>query len=130
MINECWHAVWILPERQQVRASRARLQLARSTLAATLILWTSAQPSAATEKGSRLPCSTLRDSEQSLNLSIKNGELASQGRLWRLAPDKLTARDVVGRKPEVELREEKLTSVPETMSFPSFSISIYSFPVQ
>jgi len=70
------------------------------------------------------------DSEQSLKLAIRGAKLASEGNLWRMAPAKVTAVNVVGQKPEVEVQEQGLTSVPETMSLPPFSISIYSFPVQ
>ncbi|MGB2634306.1 MAG: hypothetical protein WAM58_10255 [Candidatus Acidiferrum sp.] len=70
------------------------------------------------------------DSQQSLNLTINGTKVASQGHLWRMAPDKLTAVNIVGQKPEVEVQEQELTPVPDTMSLPPFSISIYSFPVQ
>jgi alpha-L-arabinofuranosidase len=70
------------------------------------------------------------DSQQSLNLTINGTKVASQGHLWRMAPDKLTAVNIVGQKPEVEVQGQELTSVPDTMSLPPFSISIYSFPVQ
>ena len=70
------------------------------------------------------------DSQQSLNLIINGTNVASQGHLWRMAPDKLTAVNIVGQKPEVEVQEQELSSVPDTMSLPPFSISIYSFPLQ
>jgi alpha-N-arabinofuranosidase len=70
------------------------------------------------------------DSEQQLKLTINGAKLGSQGHLWRMAPDKLTAVNIVGQKPEVEVQEQGLTSVPDTMSLPPFSISIYSFPMQ
>jgi len=70
------------------------------------------------------------DSEQSLKLTINSAKLASQGHLWRMAPDKVTATITVGQKPEVEVQELGLASVPDTMSVPPFSVSIYSFPVQ
>ncbi len=70
------------------------------------------------------------DSEQSLKLAINGARLASQGHLWRMAPTKVTAVNIVGQKPEVEVQEQGLNSVPDTVSLPPFSISIYSFPVQ
>ena len=70
------------------------------------------------------------DSGQSLKLVIRGAKLASEGNLWRMAPAKVTAVNVVGQRPEVEVQEQGLKSVPETMSLPPFSISIYSFPVQ
>ena len=70
------------------------------------------------------------DSEQSLKLTINGTKLANRGRLWRMAPTKVSAVNIVGQKPEVEVQEQGLTSVPDTVSLPPFSISIYSFPMQ
>lgn len=70
------------------------------------------------------------DSEQSLKLAINGARLASRGHLWRMAPTKVTAVNIVGQKPEVEVQEQELTSLPDNVSLPPFSISIYSFPVQ
>jgi alpha-L-arabinofuranosidase len=70
------------------------------------------------------------DSEQSLKLTINGTKLANRGRIWRMAPTKVSAANIVGQKPEVEVQEQGLDSVPDSMSLPPFSISIYSFPVQ
>jgi alpha-N-arabinofuranosidase len=70
------------------------------------------------------------DSEQRLKLSIHGTKLASQGYLWRMVPSTVDATIVVGQKPAVEVQEQGLASVPDTMSVPPFSISIYSFAVQ
>ena len=70
------------------------------------------------------------DSEQSLKLTINGTKLANPGRLWRMAPTKVSAANIVGQKPEVEVQEQGLTSVPDTVFLPPFSISIYSFPMQ
>ncbi len=70
------------------------------------------------------------DSEQHMNLSISGTKLSSQGHLWRMAPSSVDATIVVGQKPGVEVEEQELTSVPDAMSVPPFSVNIYSFPVQ
>ncbi len=70
------------------------------------------------------------DSEQSVKLTFNNAKIASKGHVWRMAPDKVTATITVGQKPEVEVQEQALASVPDTMSIPPFSVSIYSFPEQ
>ncbi len=70
------------------------------------------------------------DSEQPLKLAINGVKLASQGHLWRMAPSSVDATVVVGQKPEVEVEEQGLTSVPDAMTVPAFSVNIYSFPVQ
>jgi alpha-N-arabinofuranosidase len=68
------------------------------------------------------------DSEQRLKLSINGAKLSSQGHLWRMAPAAVDATISVGQKPGVEVQEQELTSVPDTMAVPPFSVSIYSFP--
>jgi len=70
------------------------------------------------------------DSEQHLKLSINGAKLTSQGHLWRMAPSSVDATITVRKKPEVEVEEQGLTSLPETMSVPPFSVNIYSFAVQ
>jgi alpha-N-arabinofuranosidase len=70
------------------------------------------------------------DSEQHLKLSINGAKLSSQGHLWRMAPASVDATITVGQKPGVEVEEQQLSSVPDTMSVPPFSVSIYSFAVQ
>ena len=70
------------------------------------------------------------DSEQSLKLTVNGVTLASEGHLWRMAPANVTATNTVGQRPEVEVQEQRLVSVPDAMSVPPFSVSIYSFPVQ
>jgi len=69
------------------------------------------------------------DSEQSLKLAIGGAKLTSQGHLWRMAPASVTVTNTVGQKPEVEVHEEQLISVPHAISVPPFSVTIYSFPV-
>jgi len=70
------------------------------------------------------------DSEQHMKLSINGAKLLSQGHLWRMAPSSVNATITVGKKPEVAVEEQGLTSMPETISVPPFSVNIYSFPVQ
>jgi alpha-N-arabinofuranosidase len=47
-----------------------------------------------------------------------------------MAPSSVDATITVGQKPEVEVDEKDLTSVPDAMTVPPFSVNIYSFPVQ
>jgi alpha-L-arabinofuranosidase len=70
------------------------------------------------------------DSEQHLELSIKGVKLSSQGHVWRMAPPLIEAKIPVGEKPGVGVREQTLTSVPDTITAPPFSVSISSFPCQ
>ena len=70
------------------------------------------------------------DSEQRLDLSIQGTRLANEGHLWRMAPASIDATITVGEKPGVEVQDQGLASVPDTISVPPFSVNIYSFAVQ
>jgi len=70
------------------------------------------------------------DSEQRLKLSVSGARLSGRGHLWRMAPPKVDATITVGQEPGVQVDQSELTSVPDTMSVPPFSVSLYSFPVQ
>ena len=70
------------------------------------------------------------DSEQQLQLAINGVKLASPGHLWRMAPSSVDATIAVGQKPGVEVQEQELTSTPDVMPVPPFSVNIYSFAVK
>ena len=70
------------------------------------------------------------DSVQQLQLAINGVKLASQGHLWRMAPSSVEATIAVGQKPGVEVQEQELTSTPNAMAIPPFSVNIYSFAVK
>lgn len=70
------------------------------------------------------------DSEQPLKLVITGATLSGHGHLWRMAPTSVDATITVGQKPGVEVEERQMTSVPNSLAVPPFSVNIYSFPVQ
>jgi alpha-N-arabinofuranosidase len=70
------------------------------------------------------------DSEQQLKLTINGVKLASRGRLWRMAPTSIDAAIIVGQKPGVAVQQAELTSVPDAITVPPFSVNIYSFVVE
>lgn len=70
------------------------------------------------------------DAEQHLNLSIHGTKLAQHGHLWRLAPQTLDAINEVGKKPDVVIEEQDLTTVPDAMAVAPFSVTIYAFAVE
>jgi hypothetical protein len=47
-----------------------------------------------------------------------------------MAPSSVEATITVGQKPGVEVQEQELTSTPNAMTVPPFSVNIYSFAVQ
>jgi alpha-N-arabinofuranosidase len=70
------------------------------------------------------------DAEQQLQLAINGVKLSSHGRVWRMTPSSVDATITVGQKPGVEVQEQELTSTPNAMAVPPFSVSIYSFAAQ
>jgi alpha-N-arabinofuranosidase len=70
------------------------------------------------------------DSEQRVKLSIKGVKLLSQGHLWRMAPASVDAMITVDQKPGVEVQEQALISVPDTISVLPFSVNIYSLAIE
>jgi alpha-N-arabinofuranosidase len=65
------------------------------------------------------------ESEQTIDLSYRGVRLAGAGTRWRMAPDSLDARIVVGQAPHVRVEEEAVTRVPARVTFPPFSVTLY-----
>jgi alpha-N-arabinofuranosidase len=70
------------------------------------------------------------DSEESIQLKINGTKLASAGKLWRMAPNKIDATVQVDKTPEVQVEEQSLGSLPDVVTVRPFSVNIYSYPVQ
>jgi len=70
------------------------------------------------------------DSAQQMSMEIHGTKLSSTGHLWRMAPASVEATITPGQKPGVEVEEQMLNSLPDTVSVPPFSVNIYSFAVQ
>ncbi len=70
------------------------------------------------------------DAEQSIKLTLAGAKLADTGKLWRMAPDSINATVVVDKKPEVQVEEQSLGALPETLTVRPFSVNIYSYPLQ
>ena len=70
------------------------------------------------------------ESERTLDLSFQGVRLAGTGTRWRMAPDSLDARIVVGETPQVRVEEEPVTRVPASPTFPPFSVTLYRLTVR
>jgi alpha-N-arabinofuranosidase len=70
------------------------------------------------------------DSAQSIKLNIDGAKLASSGHLYRMAPDSIDATVQVDKKPEVQVDEETLGTLPGSITVRPFSVNVYSYPVQ
>jgi alpha-N-arabinofuranosidase len=67
---------------------------------------------------------------QTLDLSFQGVRLVGSGTRWRMAPDSLNARIVVGEAPQVRVEEEPVTSLPQRSTFPPFSVTLYRLTVR
>lgn len=70
------------------------------------------------------------DSIQTLDLAFEGVELAGDGTLWRMAPESLDARNLVGQEPEVEVEQETVDHIPDRETFAPQSVTIYRLPVK
>jgi alpha-N-arabinofuranosidase len=70
------------------------------------------------------------DAAQPLSLTVAGVKLTAQGKLYRMAPEKVDAVVAVGKTPEVQVEESALGAMPESITAPPFSVSIYSYRVQ
>jgi alpha-N-arabinofuranosidase len=70
------------------------------------------------------------ESEQTLDLSFQGVRLAGGGTRWRMAPERLDARIVVGEAPEVRVEEAPVARVPARETFPPFSVTLYRLAVR
>jgi alpha-N-arabinofuranosidase len=70
------------------------------------------------------------DTEQGIRIAINGTRLASAGKLWRMAPDSIDATVQVDKKPEVQVEEQTLGALPDTITVRPFSVNIYSYPVK
>jgi alpha-N-arabinofuranosidase len=65
------------------------------------------------------------ETDQRLNLHLKGVSLSGKGRLWRMAPQSLNAKIVVGQKPEVEVEQQEFDSIPASVVIAPISVTIY-----
>ncbi|HKO18518.1 MAG TPA: alpha-L-arabinofuranosidase C-terminal domain-containing protein, partial [Acidobacteriaceae bacterium] len=64
---------------------------------------------------------------QSLNLHLEGVRLGSEAQMWRMTGPSPDAANVLGKPPEVDVKEESLSSLPETVSIAPASITVYRF---
>jgi alpha-N-arabinofuranosidase len=70
------------------------------------------------------------NSKQNIKIAIAGTKLAGSGKLWRMAPDSIDATVQVDKKPEVQVEEQMLGKLPETITVRPFSVNIYSYPIE
>lgn len=64
---------------------------------------------------------------QSLNLRIDGVQLAGGAKMWQMTGPNPDAANLIDKQPEVDVHEEALPSVPETLSIAPASITVYRF---
>lgn len=70
------------------------------------------------------------DAAQPLALSVTGVQLGGRGKLYQMAPDKVDAVLALGKTPEVRVEEKPLTSLPNSITVPPFSVNLYVYPVE
>jgi len=60
----------------------------------------------------------------SVNLHVEGVRLAAEGKMWQMTGKSPDAENVLGKPPEVEVKEA-LSSVPETLTITPASITVY-----
>ncbi len=69
-------------------------------------------------------------SQQSIQIALNGTKLASSGHLYRMAPDSIDATVAVDKKPEVQIEDQLLGPLPDTVTVRPFSVNIYSYAVE
>lgn len=64
---------------------------------------------------------------QLLNLHVEGLQLAAGAKMWQMTGPSPDAANVLGKKPEVEITENSLSTFPQTISIPPVSIGIFRF---
>ena len=70
------------------------------------------------------------DSQQSIQIALNGAELASSGHFYRMAPDSIDATVAVDKRPEVQVEDQLLGPLPDTVTVRPFSVNIYSYAVK
>ena len=70
------------------------------------------------------------DSQQNIQIALSGEKLASSGHLYRMAPDSIDATVAVDKKPEVQVEDQLLGRLPDTVTVRPFSVNIYSYAVE
>ncbi len=70
------------------------------------------------------------EAEERLNLSVSGVRLTGAGRVWFMAPASVSATNVVGLPPQVEVQEREVNMTASAMAIAPISVNIYQFPVR
>jgi alpha-N-arabinofuranosidase len=70
------------------------------------------------------------NSQQNIQIALNGAKLASSGHLYRMAPDSIDATVAVDKKPEVQIEDQLLGPLPDTVTVRPFSVNIYSYAVE
>jgi alpha-L-arabinofuranosidase len=70
------------------------------------------------------------DAQQSIQIAVNGAKLAGSGHLYRMAPNSIDATVAVDKKPEVQIEDQLLGPLPDTVTVRPFSVNIYSYAVE
>jgi len=69
------------------------------------------------------------DSAQKFNLNVDGTRLEGPSTQWQLSGSSMTADNLVGKPPQVQVKEIPMANVPETITVAPATVDIYRFPV-
>jgi alpha-N-arabinofuranosidase len=70
------------------------------------------------------------DSQQSVQIALNGTRLTGSGHLYRMAPDSIGATTAVDKTPEVQIEDQLLGPLPDTLTVRPFSVNIYTYLIE
>ncbi len=70
------------------------------------------------------------EEEKTFTVRIGGAKLRGQGKLYQIAPSGLNSANEAGKEPAVRIAESEQSAIPETVSAPPVSVSLYEFEVE
>jgi alpha-N-arabinofuranosidase len=70
------------------------------------------------------------DTEQRIKIVVNGARLAGSGHVYRMAPESIDATASVDKRPEVQVEDQTLGPLSDTVTVRQFSVNIYSYSVQ
>jgi len=70
------------------------------------------------------------DQQQELVFDTQSTQLAGTGQVWLIANSDPMAYNEPGKKPQVVIEQEQVSSISDRLAVPAFSISLYKLPVR
>jgi len=70
------------------------------------------------------------EEKQEFSPRVTGVKLRGPGKLFQIAPPSLSSSNLPGQTPAVEIVEQPLPSLPDTLQVPPVSIGVYEFEIE